>query len=65
MTTTIRKLFWALDTTMPCCCTAGGKRGIACWTLFWTWTCAVSGLVPCLNVTPMLAAPAELDELEK
>src|SRR3569832_569489 len=60
-----RKFGCALVTTMPCCWTAGGRRGSACGTLFWTWTCATSGFVPCLNVTLMFAPPEEVDELEK
>src|SRR3569832_2268889 len=61
----VRKFVCALVMTMPCCWTAVGRRGIACWTLFWTWTCATSGFVPCLNVTLMFAPPEEVDELEK
>src|SRR3569833_145801 len=61
----VRKFVCALVTTMPCCWTAVGRRGIACWTLFWTWTCATAGFVPCVNVTLMFAPPEEVDELEK
>src|SRR3569833_4158807 len=61
----VRKFVCALVTTMPCCWTAVGRRGIACWTLFWTWTCATAGFVPGLNVTLTFAPPEEVDELEK
>ncbi|MNF04061.1 hypothetical protein D3C80_2034980 [compost metagenome] len=57
---TSRKFFTALVTRIPCCCTSCGSSGVARFSLFCTWTCAVSGLVPCSKVAVMVMVPSEL-----
>ncbi|MNT31165.1 hypothetical protein D3C72_1669900 [compost metagenome] len=57
---TSRKFFTALVTRIPCCCTSCGSSGVARFSLFWTWTCAVSELVPCSKVAVMVMVPSEL-----
>ncbi|CFO02790.1 Uncharacterised protein [Bordetella pertussis] len=57
---TIRKFLVALVTRMPCCCTSSGSSGWATASLFCTCTCAVSGLVPCENVSVIDMLPSEL-----
>ncbi len=54
-----------LVTSRPCCCTSCGRRGSACWTLFCTWTWAMSGLVPLSKVAVIVTWPLELDVVEK
>ena len=53
----IMKLRVAFATTTPCCCTVCGKLGVASWTLFCTWTWAVSGLVPGRKYNVTVASP--------
>ena len=53
----IMKFRVAFATTTPCCCTVCGRLGVASWTLFWTCTCATSGLVPGLKYSVMIAVP--------
>ena len=48
-----------LVTRTPCCCTCCGSREIACWTLFWTWTWAMSGSIPLSKMTLMMTEPRE------
>ncbi len=59
---TIRKPELALATTMPCCVTSVGRRGVASATLFCTCTCAMSGSVPGRKVSVIDAPPLALDE---
>ena len=56
--TTIKKLPLALLTLMPCSCTIWGKSGVACCSLFCTWTCAMSGLVPLAKVRTIDTLPS-------
>jgi hypothetical protein len=51
-----------LATTTPCWFTSVGNRGVASDTLFCTCTWAMSGSVPGLKVSVMLAPPLALDE---
>jgi hypothetical protein len=51
----------ALATVMPWRVTAAGSSGSARLTLFWTWTCAMSGLVPLAKVRVMTDWPLEPD----
>ncbi len=60
--TIIRKSGDPLVTVMPCCCTCCGSRAIACWTLFWTWTWATSGLTLLSNTAEIETWPRELDD---
>ena len=46
-------------TRTPCRCTSCGRRGSASWSLFCTWTCAMSGSVPASKVRITCALPAE------
>ncbi len=57
--TTIRKLRVDLVTWTPCCCTTWGRRGVASWSLFWTWTWAMLGSMSASKVRVMDAMPAE------
>ena len=52
-------------TRTPCCWTGCGNRDCTALTWFWTWTCAVSGLVPLAKITEMLACPRDDDVDEK
>jgi hypothetical protein len=47
------------ETTTPRRWTSWGSCGIASCSLFWTWTCAMSGSVPGSKVSSMATAPAE------
>jgi hypothetical protein len=47
----------ALATITPWACTALGSSGVACVSLFWTWTCAMSASVPASNVTVIVEMP--------
>jgi hypothetical protein len=53
------KLETALVTRMPWRWTSSGSRGVASWSLFWTWTWAMSGLVLASKVRVMVTLPAE------
>ena len=55
---TIRKLRAGLFTRTPACCTSCGRFGMASCSLFCTWTCAVSGFVPCVKVSVSVAVPS-------
>jgi len=46
---------------IPCWLTSAGRRGCASDTRFWTCTAAMSGLVPCSNVSVMVQEPSEAD----
>ncbi len=59
--TNIKKSGFCLATTMPCCVTSVGRRGVASVTLFCVCTCAMSGLVPGSKVSVICAAPLALD----
>ena len=50
----------ALDlvTLIPCCCTSGGSSGVASCSLFCTCTWAMSGLVPCVELSVIVAVPS-------
>ena len=56
---TLRKFAPRLATEMPCRCTSCGSRGVASWSLFWTCTCAMSGLASALKVRVISACPEE------
>ncbi|MNV88713.1 hypothetical protein D3C71_1829390 [compost metagenome] len=62
--TMTRKFRTDLVTRIPCCCTSCGSSGVASASLFWTCTWAMSGLVPCSNVTVMVMLPSEFDSDE-
>ena len=47
---TSRKELLDFVTLMPSCCTCCGRSGRASESLFCTWTCAMSGLVPAAKV---------------
>ena len=51
----------AFCTRTPSRCTASGSSGVACASLFCTWTWATSGSVPASKVSEIEADPAELD----
>ena len=51
----------ALATTTPCWVTCAGSSGAASVTLFWTWTCAMSGLVPVAKLSVITDWPFALE----
>ncbi len=54
---TMRKLGLALLTEMPWVWTICGSEGVATASLFWTWTCAVSGFTPLSKVSVIVDWP--------
>ena len=54
---TMRKELVDLVTRMPDCVTCAGKSGTASCSLFCTWTCAMSGLVPGAKVRVVVDWP--------
>jgi hypothetical protein len=54
-----RKTDPVLVTRTPWRWTSCGSLGSASWSLFWTWTCAMSGSVPASKVSVTCALPAE------
>ncbi len=52
----------ALRTVMPRSRTVCGSCGSTDWMRFWTSTCAMSMLVPFLNVTVIVMRPSPVDE---
>ena len=61
MFTTIIKSGEALVTVTPILRTSIGRRGCAIATRFWTWTWAMSRLVPSSNETAMVKRPSEVE----
>ena len=57
--TSIRMFLVDLETVIPICWTTCGIRGFAPSSLFWTFDHAMSGSVPGLKLSVMLALPAE------
>ena len=51
--------------TTPMRCVSSGSLATVCATRFWTCTCAMSGSVPCSNVSVIDAIPADEDDDEK
>jgi hypothetical protein len=56
---TIRKLFAAFATVIPCFCTSCGRSGVASCSLFCTCTWAMSGSASASKVRVMLTLPEE------
>jgi hypothetical protein len=56
---TCTKFLTALVTCTPWACTSCGSRAMANCSLFWTWTWAMSGLVPALKVRVISAWPED------
>jgi hypothetical protein len=56
---TCTKFLTALVTCTPLACTSWGSSDMASCSLFWTWTWAMSGLVPALKVRVMVAWPED------
>ncbi|CAB3774378.1 hypothetical protein LMG30113_07574 [Burkholderia paludis] len=54
---TSRKLLLDFVTDRPNCCTTCGRTGVASDSLFCTWTCAMSALVPGAKVSVIVALP--------
>ena len=58
---TIRKPVEDLVTERPLFCTICGSSGVTSWSLFWTWTWAVSGLAALVKVSVICAEPVEVE----